>query len=200
MGKGFQGVPSGIELRELQSASDDAMPLDSAEPEDEAGFELTRRWLHSGHLPLAVLSGVLFAIGVVALVAALTDTPAGGVAGAALVLLVAFGIGYVAIAGLLNRTHVKVQNQILTIRHAPLPWPGTMTVAVDTLEKLYVKEEVSEGKSTTRTYDLRAMLASGSDVVLIKRMQNPAQALFLEQLLRSRLGILDVPVEDESTG
>jgi hypothetical protein len=116
-------------------------------------------------------------------------------------LAAGLGILYVAIAGFTNRTTIAVRGEQLSVRHGPLPWWGNKDVAVGDLAQLYTEEQVTESKGgPTRTYHLGAVLRDGGRVRLVANLEQPEQALWLEQRLEEHLGIADVPVLGEYAG
>jgi hypothetical protein len=104
---------------------------------------------------------------------------------------------YTALCGFVNRTRISVENGMLTVRHGPLPWPGNRTIATSDVRQLFCAERV--GNKGSRSYSLNAMLATGPAVPLLKNLNEPDQALYIEQILEKRLGIVDVPVAGEYT-
>jgi hypothetical protein len=114
---------------------------------------------------------------------------------------VAVGVGltYRTLAGFLNKTWITVTPEALTIRHKPLPWRGNRTIPASELEQLYCEESVSNDKdgSSSRTYKLSAWLKDGRKLELLASLPSPDQALFLEQRIEDRLGIVDAPVGGE---
>ena len=116
------------------------------------------------------------------------------------ILHVAAGVGltYWTIAGFVNRTIVGVSAHYLTIRHQPLPWPGKKHVAVRDLQQLFCQEHVSNvNNDTSLSYSLNAVLQSGRKLVLVKRLPEAAQALYLEDAIERHLGITNRPVPGE---
>lgn len=116
------------------------------------------------------------------------------------IIHVAVGVGmaYGALTGLLNRTTVAVEGGKLSIRHHPLPWPGNREVPVDSLEQLYCTENVHRGKNgTTFSYDLKAALKDGTSTVLVKKIPEAEQALYIEQAVEDALDIIDVAMPGE---
>jgi hypothetical protein len=187
-------LPPDIEVRELGAfAMQQSMPYGN-----KAGmpaFEIVRRWFGADRIALLCFSlawnsTVVFMLG--------------QVRGAQILLLIAFLLPglfllYQGLAGLLNRTHIRAQEGRLTVRHGPVPWPGARDIDVRELTQLFVKEVVHKAKSPTYTYDVCALVRDTGQVALLKGLPAPAQALFLEQQLESRLGIVDVEVEGEYT-
>jgi len=99
---------------------------------------------------------------------------------------------YPVIAWAVNRTRILVDEWHVSLRHGPLPWPGSREVLIDSLEQLYVKQA---GSDQLRLWELRAKLKAGGDLNLIGSLRDPAQALYLEHELEKRLGITNVRVD-----
>jgi hypothetical protein len=109
-----------------------------------------------------------------------------------------FYLTYGAIAGLFNRTVIAASKDKLSIRHGPIPWPGNRDIPTADLKQLFCEEVITRGKNgPSATYHLAAMLDDGKKIRLIKSLPEPDQALYLEQALESRLGIVDVEMEGE---
>jgi hypothetical protein len=104
---------------------------------------------------------------------------------------------YATLCHLVNRTRIAVESGVLSVRHGPLPWPGNRTMAVAELSQLFCEEHVT--RKGPRTYSVNALLKAGGKVTLLRGLKQPDQALYIEQLLETRLGIVDVPVPEEYT-
>lgn len=113
---------------------------------------------------------------------------------------VAVGVGltYATVAGFVNRTHITADPGRLRIRHQPLPWPGNRELPVSELEQLYCEEHVSRTRNgTSVSYTLNAVLQGGRKLTLLKRLQDPGQAIYLEHAIEKHLGIANRPVPGE---
>jgi predicted Zn finger-like uncharacterized protein len=104
---------------------------------------------------------------------------------------------YTTLCGFVNRTRIAVKDGVLSIWHGPLPWRGNRAIAVEDLAQLYCQEHV--GNKGSRSYSLNALLKDGDKVRLIRSLSEPDQALYVEQVLEKRLGIVDVAVAGEYT-
>lgn len=116
---------------------------------------------------------------------------------------VAVGVGltYFTLAGLVNRTVVRVTAETLSIKHRPLPWRGVDPIPVRSLQQLYCEQKIHSGKNASSTsYNLNAVLNGGKKLTLLSRLESADQALFMEQLIEERLGLVDVEVGDEYRG
>ena len=113
---------------------------------------------------------------------------------------VAVGVGltYLTLATLVNTTRLTVTNHELSVRHGPLPWAGSKTVRIGSLQQLFVKENSRTNKGhTTHTYSVCAVGADGRHVDLVKNLPERDQALWLEQEIERYTGIADEPVAGE---
>jgi hypothetical protein len=98
---------------------------------------------------------------------------------------------YLALAGFLNRTTIRLTPDELVIRHGPLPFPGNVRLAADDIAQIRCDEQVAESKNgTSRSYRLIARRKSGEpEVRLLSLLHDPDQAYFLQEILRDRLGL-----------
>ncbi|MGC3998339.1 MAG: hypothetical protein QM767_13035 [Anaeromyxobacter sp.] len=113
-------------------------------------------------------------------------------------LAVGLFMTYRTLASFLNRTEVTVESGQLCVRHRPLPWPGSRQLPGHTLKQLWVRERISRGKNgTSVTYELQAERHQGKPLKLLSGLEQPEQAIFLEQQLEMHLGIQDQPVAGE---
>lgn len=92
-------------------------------------------------------------------------------------LFVAVGVRqtYAAIAQLVNRTVVCVEPRALTIRHAPLPWPGGRSLSLEGLRAFFVRRSGSEGDPSTTWTVLAEVGESATHVVLARLSEEDAR-------------------------
>jgi len=111
---------------------------------------------------------------------------------------VAVGVTYYTLAGLVNHTEIRVDANQLTVTHGPLPYWGNKQFSSDTLGQLYSKKRTHRTKrTTTYTYELHAYTRTGRSVTLLKGLDKPQQALFLEQEIERFLDIKDKSIAGE---
>lgn len=111
---------------------------------------------------------------------------------------VGVGITYFTLAGFLNRTRIRLNPAELSVRHYPLPWPGNRTLGRQDLDQLFCEEKLNSGRNGSHyTYSLSAVLHGGKRIKLVSGLDNPEDALFLEQKIEGFLGIADRPVAGE---
>jgi hypothetical protein len=102
------------------------------------------------------------------------------------------GLGvYWFLAFLLNHTTLRADHHGLTVRHGPLPWPGSHFLPRDDIVQLYVT--MHRGRRSGISYRLRAMLPLQT-VVLLPHVRSAEEALYFERAIEKRLGIEDQPV------
>jgi hypothetical protein len=105
---------------------------------------------------------------------------------------------YTVIAGLFNTTEIGLRGDAFFVRHGPIPWRGNRTLGASTIKQLFCQEKISRSKNgETRTYQLSAILDDDGRLALVGDLPELEQALFLEQALEERLGIVDVEVVGE---
>lgn len=115
---------------------------------------------------------------------------------------VAVGIGltYYTICLFVNRSYINVDQRMLTVHHAPLPWPrGNKEIAVADVEQLYVEEKT--GNKGSKYHILRALLKNGEKLTILGNINAPAESLLeLEREIENYVGIADAPVIGEMQG
>jgi hypothetical protein len=113
-------------------------------------------------------------------------------------LAVGVGLTYLCLASFLNITMVAVESGRLSVHHRPIPWPGNMVLDASQLEQLYCLEQVRQTKNGThRSYEVHMLSRDGVKRKLLGGLDDPDQALFLEQQLEQHLGITDRPIAGE---
>jgi hypothetical protein len=108
---------------------------------------------------------------------------------------VGIAVTYTTICGFVNTTRIAIENGALSVRHGPLPWPGNRDVAIASIAQLFCREHV--GSKGSRRYSVNALLKQGTTTTLLKGLTDAEQALYVEQLVEKRLGIVDAPVAGE---
>ncbi len=125
--------------------------------------------------------------------------------GAALGPLVHVGVGvyltYVAAAQLCNTTTIRATSREISIRHAPLPWPGVKSVPTQDVERLYCESVVTRGKGgSSTTFKVNAVLRDGRELTLLSGLPESDQAAFIERQLEAHLGLSAGPVAGDLEG
>ena len=110
--------------------------------------------------------------------------------------LVGAGLSYYAFISWFNRTHIKVGQGIIEVRHRPFPWPGQKLLYSDDINQLYARENVRRNSDGHRSvsYDVYARLKSERMVKVLTGLESMAQARYIERAIESQLSIEDRPV------
>ncbi len=167
---------------------------------DGLGAMLVQRWFSAKYIFTAVFSVVWVSF----LIVWYSISISGGAPVVFLlfpIIHVAVGVFmvYTTLAGFLNRTHLELTQDKLSVWFDPLPWPGEKVLNTADIKQLYCKERVSYTRKggTRRSYELHALKQDDQDVKLVSGLDSPDVAQFFEQQLETWLRIEDQPVEGE---
>ncbi len=108
---------------------------------------------------------------------------------------VGIGVGYTALAELLNSTEILVDSHRIKMTHGPLPWGKVPEVRVSDLAQLFVVQHI--GSKGGRTYELCALTRDNVSLSLLKNISDAHIPRFIEQTIEEFLKITDAPVEGE---
>jgi hypothetical protein len=117
--------------------------------------------------------------------------------------LIHVGVGvlltYACLAFLVNTTRVAATHGSLTVRHGPLPWRGSRTLPVSSIDQLYAVARTTRDSDgdTQSTYSVRVKRKDGTTIDLLTGLFTAEQALYVEQEVERRLGIVDRPMAGE---
>lgn len=103
------------------------------------------------------------------------------------------------IAGYLNKTIIRVDNENIRVKHRPIPFFfGNKKLDSSGINQLYTKEKMGHGhnRNSITHYELRAITIDKGDVKLL-RLDSPKQALFVEKAIEKFLRIEDKSVRGE---
>jgi hypothetical protein len=194
-------LPSGLKVESGAPALPSEPTYRTAPAIDPGPLVITRRWFRFLHLYTLFFAIVWNAILAAWYQSALAgDAPLETLVFPILHVAVGVGLAYSSIAGLINRTVIRVAGGMLTIRHAPLPWRGRRSVPVVDLRQLYVRRRVHRGKNGAyTTWDLLADTKDDSTVKLLSGSSDREQAEYIEWAIEQHLGIEDDPRYAEAT-
>ncbi|MEM9822337.1 MAG: hypothetical protein AAF985_14740 [Bacteroidota bacterium] len=124
--------------------------------------------------------------------------------GLSLHLLVGIGMLYYIITTIFNTTFITASPRRLHIEHRPLrvPFYPDRDIEVMDIEQIYVdkyKRSETNGRPDY-AYSVEAILKNQQHVRLVKGLQYPDQALYIEQEVERFLEIKDRPVTEEWEG
>lgn len=164
-------------------------------------LNLSRRWFSPRIVFIALFALVWDAFLVfwyaVALSSSFSQSPVGTIALLFPLIHVAVGIGltYYALCGFFNSTTIEVSDPTISVRHGPLPWPGHQKLHVNEMDQLWSVRK--SGGRSDRGYTVKVKLRSGRSVDLVRGLQAPEEALFIEQAVQKHLRIKDRPEPGE---
>ena len=161
--------------------------------ETQAAWEIT--WPAGGLFPGLVLS--IFA-GVFAYVAVTS--------GMLFLLIASAWFLYFAATRAFNNHRIRVDAARLEVAQGPLPWPGARKLDASDIVQLYATEQESRSETNNggnrkvnvrKHYRLLANTRSRGRVKILSGLNDPLQALWLEQEIERLLGIIDKRVAGE---
>lgn len=177
------------------------VPLPRGMSGEEAPGRLTLIWDPSaGRVKqlAAAVPGMLFAVAYVLINSRIGEAYAQGVLGAMGVIA-----AYAIAAALVNRVRIVAADKALQVSVGPLPWPGNRATRRGEVLQLFAEvdqEPDRNGDAVARRYVLSAVLGpEGRRVQLVKDLETPEQALWLEDALERALGLRHTPVGGELT-
>lgn len=187
-----------------QPVASNARPLVPLPPrftldEELRGVRITRRWFSAKFVFFAFFCVVWngFLIGWYSMAAA------GGMPlVAALVPILHVGVGawlsYFTLAGFLNTTTIQVRPNEISVHHGPLPWPNNTSLDPTSIDQLYCKERIHNGKNgTTTSYEVWVAMTNGTSKKILSGLDDAEQALFVEQRIERALDLVDRPMSQE---
>lgn len=182
-------LPRGVQVERTGSGS-------------EGKLDLTRRWFRPATLFMVFFALVWDACVALVYDATFTDV---GIHWMLLVVLifqglVAVALSYAVVAGLVNRTHVRIDGGVLSVAHGPMPWPGHVSLPKGAVVQLYSRHHDAHSHSGSQgatTWSLFAVTARDLHVELVRNLASREQAIFLERSVEAQLGIKDDLSYDE---
>lgn len=122
-------------------------------------------------------------------------------------LIASVGLFYFAAVRAFNIHRIRVDGARLQVTQGPLPWPGTRKLNASDVEQLYATEHKSRVETgnkshntrnrVTKHYRLSANMRGSGRVTILSGLNDPHQALWLEQEIERLLGIGDERVAGE---
>jgi hypothetical protein len=174
-----------------QAAATPSLGEPSAVPEelrlltDDTAIEIVQPWFSGLAIPLAVLC-IIASVAVPALaVAAIVYGHWPAAILAVGLLAVVAGMTYATAALFVNQTTLRVDRDVVQVRHGPMPWPGNKYVATQRIEQILCRRYFMHSQDGMRTfYKVLAATGQAKPLVLLSRLLDPASALFVEEHLQ----------------
>lgn len=111
-------------------------------------------------------------------------------------IVVGMWLLYYSICGFVNKTIIKAGNQEVSVRHIPLPWSGEKSIKKSCIRQLYILEQSRKHRgSIIYSYDVQVLMDVDRCITLVKGLDTPEEAVFIEKKLEQFLRIEDQPVE-----
>lgn len=173
-------------------------------------FELTikKKWFDYGHVLQLIFALMLNTfIGFIIYLLAQHHTSVGifmaGILSISIIALfmqvVALWMLYQAICGLLNTTVIKVDRSAISIHFKPLPWYGAKTISRKDILQLHVSEkDDSDADLKDISYQLQIIVKNSDPIYLLKNLETPEQAQFIEEKIEQYLFDNKTDVENNS--
>lgn len=112
--------------------------------------------------------------------------------------LAAIILSYTTLAGLLNRTTVRIAGGRLAVRHGPLPWLGNHSLPLAQVRQLYCIRACHAGRfGSYEEYTLCVLQTDGGKRKLLRGIRDLDDAKFLEIQLERALHIAPRAVAGE---
>ena len=155
-------------------------------------------------IPWSRLTGLTFLPGIVILILIAGVTTDWSdwtqVAFSGIEIALALFLLYLGIGMFINRTHIRVAQGKLTVRHSPMPYLlKDQLIRTDKVKQFYVRvSKTFKNHHPVITYTIHALLIDGNS----KRLQVPdhlsaTECRQIEQALEDHLGITNEPVSGE---
>ncbi len=105
---------------------------------------------------------------------------------------------YRAACILINSTLLHVAQGSLTVQHGPLPWFGNLNLKTNSIDQVYVKENVAyyQNNQPHYAYQLIARFDSHTDITLLN-MRDPHPLRHIARELREYLNLQEQPIAAE---
>ncbi|MBU1535491.1 hypothetical protein KKF84_09225, partial [Myxococcota bacterium] len=104
-------------------------------------------------------------------------------------------LSWYTLACLFNSTVIRVTNEEITVRNSPFWWFGNIHLLPRQLDQLW--SERQEKVSGEPLFHVKGMLRNNRVFPLIYGLQNPSQALYIEQEIEKYCNIKDRKVPGE---
>lgn len=172
-------LPAGMEMRRWWKGQ--------RADNDGDGLELTRRWLRSKHFVMLGVA-ILIAVGLGYGWSNAFEPQGLLIAGTIIV-----GVFIIRLLPMfVNTTRIRVSADEIDVTHGPIPTLmfRNQNVSTSNLKQLFATKFGA-------LYEVNAELGDGSKVTLVRPLVSEEQALYVEQALEQRLGIVDYEVDGE---
>jgi hypothetical protein len=180
----------------MYSTSPLSLPEEISFVDSKNGLTIKKRWFEYGRflqLMIALIINVSagFALYELFYIQANGMLLAGVVAVGTVVCIlqiIGFWMLYKAVCGFLNTTVIKIDSSTISIHFKPLPWFGAKTIKRDDILQFNVIEkDYSDAVINHVAYQLQIVVKNSDPVYLLKNLETPEQAQFIEEKIEQFL-------------
>lgn len=114
---------------------------------------------------------------------------------------------YIVLAGLVNKTTVRISSYELNVKHGPFPWIGNVTLNGSDIQEVFCRENSKtvqssrgDGATTSFRYCLVAVTRENREILIASSLREPEYALYLEQEIQRQLRLPMSTVPGRFTG
>lgn len=106
-------------------------------------------------------------------------------------LAVGVGLTYFTLSSFVNSTVIRARGGELVVSHGPLPWYGNHRLSTSEVRQVYCSENKHRRKhgGVSFSYNVNVLKRDNSKLELVSHLSELDEALFLEEKLRSHLGL-----------
>lgn len=94
---------------------------------------------------------------------------------------------YILLTGVINKTIIEINNNTLSIKHIPLPWPGNKNINTGHIEKVYCKEHMEYSDKFQLQYSINMLLKNKTTCKIISGIPYPEEALTAKEEIEKYL-------------
>jgi hypothetical protein len=172
------------------------LPAEISFVDSKNGLTIKKKWFEYGRLLQLIVAMIVNLGAGYALYelfyAKATGILLAGVIAIAMVVLIIQAIGlwmlYKGICGLCNTTVIKIDQSSISIHFKPLPWFGAKTIKRDDIVQFNVIEkDYSDAVINHVAYQLQVVVKNSDPVYLLKNLETPEQAQFIEERIEQFL-------------
>lgn len=186
-----------IIISPMYASTQELFPKEISLNDNNLELTIKKKWFDYGHV-LQLLFAIMLNsfIGFIIYVLAQYQTSVGifmaGLISVSIIALSLQAVGiwmlYQAVCGLINTTVIKVDHSAISIHFKPLPWYGAKTINRKDILQLHVSEkDDSDAEMKDVSYQLQLIVKNSDPIYLLKNLETPEQAQFIEEKIEHYL-------------
>lgn len=87
---------------------------------------------------------------------------------------------YFLLTKLINSSYVFINNDIVDVRHKPLPYFANTSISTENISQIQLEQKRYKGKGRRKYFELSALTKEGGTQRLLTYIENEAQAYFIK--------------------